>query len=209
MNALCHYDKGTKGFEGRRYKKDIASAIDAQERFFAPIKATKKKLPEFVMLEGNHEYRIRRAIDLDASHLDGVIAFSDLSYAEFGWKVIPYNGSTPGIVVIDGIAYSHFHTSGNMGRAISSQHSAYQLISQKHMSCTVGHSHLTDYCVRNNAQGKRLHGLVAGCYIDYFADYAGGNNEQWWKGVVFCENVKDGQYDPRWIGLDSIQQAYG
>src|SRR3546814_6957280 len=80
MPSLCSYDKGTKGFEGRRYSKDIAAAHDAQERFFAPIKATKKKLPRFVMLQGNHEYRIERAIDADAAHLDGVISPDDLLY---------------------------------------------------------------------------------------------------------------------------------
>ena len=38
MPSLSSYDKGTKGFEGRRYKKDVASTIDAQVKLFEPIK---------------------------------------------------------------------------------------------------------------------------------------------------------------------------
>jgi hypothetical protein len=38
MPSLCTYDKGTKGFEGRRYKQDVNVTLDAQERMFAPIK---------------------------------------------------------------------------------------------------------------------------------------------------------------------------
>lgn len=38
MPSLSSYDKGTKGFEGRRYKKDVESVIDAQKKLFAPIK---------------------------------------------------------------------------------------------------------------------------------------------------------------------------
>ena len=48
MPSLCTYDKGTKGFEGRRYKKDIEAALDAQERMFTPIQKAKKKKPRFV-----------------------------------------------------------------------------------------------------------------------------------------------------------------
>ena len=32
MPSLCSYDKGRRSFEGRRYNKDIAAAIDAQEK---------------------------------------------------------------------------------------------------------------------------------------------------------------------------------
>ena len=56
MPSLCSYDKGTKGFEGRRYKKDIEAAILAQEMMFKPIRQAKKRLPRFIMTTGNHDY---------------------------------------------------------------------------------------------------------------------------------------------------------
>ena len=209
MPSLCSYDKGTKGFEGRRYKHDIEAGIDAQERFFAPIKAAKKRMPKFYMHEGNHENRITRAINSDAAHLDGIISMDDLRYHRFGFKVVPYNGSTPGVNVVDGIGYAHYFTSGVMGRPIGGMHPAYQLITKQYQSCTQGHVHTTDYCVRTNAAGRNIHGLVVGCYQDYHADWAGEANELWWRGVIVKRAVRNGEYDPEWYSLDRIRNNYG
>ena len=209
MHSMSSYDKGTKGFEGRRYKHDIACAIDAQKKFFEPIRARKKKMPKFYMLEGNHEHRIKRAINGDAAQLDGIISPHDLRYKDFGWDYIEYNGGTPGILELDGVAYAHFFTSGIMGRAISGIHPAYQLLAKQYMSCTQGHSHTTDYCVRTTAKGNRIHGLVAGVFQDYFADWAGDANNLWWRGLVFKQDVVNGEYDPSWIGMDYIEREYG
>lgn len=208
MPSLCSYDKGTKGYEGRRYMLDINSAIDAQERFFEPIRAAKKRLPEFIMLEGNHEFRIKRAIDTDAALLDGVISTDDLEYQTFGWDYVEYNGSTPDVRVIDGIAYAHFFTSGVMNRPIGGQNPAYQILSKQYMSGTQGHTHTTDYCVRTAANGQMVHGLVAGVYQDYDPSFAGEANKLWWRGVVFKSDVHNGMYDPRWISLDAIRREY-
>jgi hypothetical protein len=84
MPSLCSYDKGTKGYEGARYVRDINAAIDAQEKFFHEIRKRKKKLPRFVMLEGNHEHRINRAISSDFNQLDGIIGLDDLGFEDFG-----------------------------------------------------------------------------------------------------------------------------
>lgn len=208
MPSLCSYDKGTKGYEGRRYKKDIDAAIDAQVKMFAPIKAAKKKRPEFIMLEGNHEHRIDRAISADAAHLDGIISQDDLMYEDFGWEYVRYNGSTPSIKVVDGIAYAHFFTSGIMNRPIGGLHPAASLLTKQYMSCVQGHTHTTDYSVRTRADGKMMHGLICGVYQDYFADFAGEANNLWWKGVVVLNNVQDGSFDPQWIGMDTIRKEY-
>ena len=49
LPSLSSYDKGTKGFEGRRYKKDIDAVIDAQKKLFAPIKKARNYKPTFHM----------------------------------------------------------------------------------------------------------------------------------------------------------------
>lgn len=208
MPSLCSYDKGTKGYEGRRYSKDINAALEAQDRFFTPIKAAKKKQPRFVILEGNHEHRIERAISSDAAHLDGIISLDDLEYEDNGWEFIKYNGSTPGIIVIDGIAYAHYFTTGIMGRPVSGTHPAYSLVTKQYMSCTQGHTHVLDYCVRTTAKGNHIMGLLAGCYVDYFADYAGEANNLWWKGIVIKRQVDNGQYDIEFVSLNEIKRAY-
>jgi hypothetical protein len=208
MPSLCSYERGTKGFEGRRYKKDIESSIDAQERFFEPIRARKKKLPKFWMLHGNHEIRISRAIDSDAARLDGIISLDDLSYREYGWEVVSYSGATPGILELDGIVYAHYHTSGVLGKSIGGIHPAFQLLQKGYCSSTQGHVHTFDHCVRTRNDGSYIHGLVSGCFIDYFADFAGVANNMWWRGVCLKEDVNKGNYDLSMVSLDSIRREY-
>ena len=38
MPSLSSYDKGTKSFEGRRYKKDVEVTVAAMDRLLAPMK---------------------------------------------------------------------------------------------------------------------------------------------------------------------------
>ena len=92
MPSLSSYDKGTKGFEGRRYKKDVDSILDAQDKLFAPIRKfnenkrkrkEKQYKPKMHMCLGNHEDRIDRAIN-SAPELDGAISMKDLHYEKNG-----------------------------------------------------------------------------------------------------------------------------
>ena len=49
LPSLSSYDKGTRGFEGRRYSKDVKAVIDAQEKLFAPIKRMRGYKPKLHM----------------------------------------------------------------------------------------------------------------------------------------------------------------
>lgn len=208
MPSLCVYDIGKRSFEGKRYWKDVAAGIDARERFHAPLRDKKKKLPKRIALIGNHTERINKAISLDAAKLEGVISINDLQHKEYGWEVVPYNGSTPGIIDINGVSFSHYFVSGVMGRPISGERPAHQLVQKQYRSCVQGHIHTADHCVRGSVQGKKLHGLVCGVYQDYYADYAGVANDMWWHGVVMLHDVQNGQFDPEWINLERIKKAY-
>lgn len=204
MASLCSYDKGTKGFEGRRYKKDIEAGLDAQEKMFAPIRKAKKKRPRFVRTLGNHEHRIVKAIDRDPI-LEGTIGLSDLQSKEYGWEEHPFLSP----VEIDGIMYQHYFTSGIMGRPIGGERHAQSLIAKQLTSCTQGHSHLFDYCIRSDARGRKIHGCVVGVYQDYNADFAGPANKMWNPGVVVKREVQDGQYDMEHISLERLRKEYG
>lgn len=204
MASLCSYDKGTKGFEGRRYKKDIEAGLDAQERLYDITRKSKKKLPRFVRTLGNHEHRISKAVDRDPV-LEGTIGVSDLQSKEYGWEEIPF--LTP--KTIDGVTYQHYFTSGIMGRPISGERHAQTLILKQLASCTQGHSHLFDYCVRTDVSGRKIHGCVVGVYQDYNADFAGPANAMWSPGVVVKRGVQDGSYDVEHISLARIKEVYG
>lgn len=208
MPSLSSYDRGTKGFHGRRYKDDIDAHLDFQDKLWSPVKKTKKRLPYRVFMHGNHEHRIHRAIE-SSSELDGTIGYHDLCLGEWYDEDHPYNGGTPAITNIDGVGYTHYAVSGVMGRPISGEHAAYTLITKHHVSVTVGHLHTLDTCVRHTLFGKPIRGLVAGCCIGYDTGWAGEAEKMWWNGVVLKNNVEDGCYDPQFISLEALRKEYG
>jgi hypothetical protein len=215
MESLCSYDKGTKSFEGRRYKADVDAVIDAQTRMFLATKIhnenqrrnkKKKYTPELHMCLGNHENRINRVVE-HQPELDGTIGVEDLQYAEFGWVVHPFMSP----VSIDGILYSHYFTSGIMGKAISGVHIGHTLIQKKFKSCTQGHSHILDYKLATAGDGTRLQGLSVGCFLekDQYESYAGEeSNAMWWRGVV-VKHITTNGYDPEFISIERLEEMYG
>jgi len=205
--SLSSYDKGKRSAEGQRYSRDLAAVHDGLERIRVPVVARKKKLPKFWFLVGNHEERITRAGNLDPA-LFGTISLRDLSLDQYGWETVDYNGASPGHLHLDGILYAHYLTSGTMGRPVSGINHASNLLSKKGVSCTVSHTHMLDYSTKVRADGARLHGLVCGCFFDYFHSYAGESNAQFWNGVVVKDDVKDGDYNASFIKYSTMKEAY-
>jgi len=212
MPSLSEYDKGKASFHGRNYEKDIEAHLDAQERLWGPLNKAKKKKPYSVILEGNHEHRIKRVLNFEP-HLEGKkfgISFNDLDFSRYYSDVVEYNGGSPGVIDVDGISYAHYFVSGISGRALQSVHHGYALTQKRFGSSTCGHSHLFDYHLARDSSGLVRHGLVCGVYQDYIAPWAGAAQcNHWSSGVVIKTNVEDGNYDMRWISLDSLRKEYG
>ncbi len=210
MPSLSSYDKGKKGYEGRTYKADINAAKSSMIKFLAPIREEQAKLrrakraewnPVLVLTLGNHEERILRAIEVDRM-LEGLISIDDLEYKEQGWQVYPYLEP----VIIEGVAFSHFFTSGTMGRPVSS---ARALVTKRHMSCVMGHVQQTEIDLsQKRADGKQLTGLFAGCFYQHDEGYLGFQGNQVRKQVWMLYNVDDGEFDLHALTLDYLRTRY-
>lgn len=211
MPSMSSYERGTGAFYARSYQKDIEAHLDFQERMWSPMKKSKKKQPRRVVLEGNHEYRVRKAIAVDP-RLEGErygISFKDFEFDRYYHNVVEYNGGTPGIINIDGVFYAHYFISGVMGRPIGGEHHAYSLLAKNFTSCTAAHSHTIDFAVRTDSRRRKLMGLVAGVFQDYDSSWAGHVNDLWWSGVVVKRNVEDGAYEPQFVSMDTLRREYG
>lgn len=209
MPSLSSYDKGTKSFEGRRYVLDIEAANQAMDALMAPIydynsrqrKNSKKQYqPELFFLHGNHEERIERAVNLDPK-LEGLLSLKDLNYEKHGWKVYPFLE----VVVIDGIAYSHYFTTGMLGRPASS---AAQQLAKKHMSCISGHQQGLQIHTGHRADGTRLTSIISGSFYEHDEDYLGPQGNKHWRGFLVLHEVKDGQFDLMPVSLDYLNKKY-
>lgn len=196
MESLSSYDRGTKSFEGRRYVKDIEAAKEAMASFLNPIlnfNAIQKKngkkqyRPNLHLTLGNHENRISRAVN-DDPKLDGVLSIDDLGYQEYGWKVYSFLE----VLVLDGVAYSHYFPSGVAGRPIAT---ASALLARKHMSCVAGHQQGLQLHTGYKADGKMLTSIIAGSCYEHDEDYMGPQQNQHWRGALMLHDVDDGQFD--------------
>ena len=214
LASLSSFDKGKGSFFGRSYNDDMNAHLEFQDRMWTPMRKSKKKMPYRVVLEGNHEHRIKRVLEYEP-HLGRTtvkgfgISFKDLDFDSYYNEVIEYRGSTPSVFSCDGVSYAHYFVSGAMGRPISSEHHANALLAKNFTSCTAAHSHSVDLAVRTDVYGKKLMGLVCGVYQDYHSPWAGEVNHLWWRGCVVKRNVENGVYDPEFVSIESLKREYG
>jgi hypothetical protein len=194
MPSLSSYDVGKKAFEGRRYVNDIKAAKEAMDALLDPlreynIRARRNKektySPRMVLTLGNHEQRILRAIN-DDPKLDGLVSLNDLPYQE--WEVIPFLE----VIAIDGICYSHYFTSGVMGKPITSSAA---LLTKKHMSCVAGHQQGRQISYGKRADGKEMTAIIAGSCYPWDEDYLDHQSNIHWRGIYVLHEVVDGSFD--------------
>lgn len=210
MPSLSSYDKGKKSFEGRRYKKDIQAAHDAMKVLLDPLhnynlqqRRHKKPAykPRLVMTLGNHENRINRAVDEDPM-LDGTISIDDLLYKEFGWEVIPFLQP----IVIEGIAFCHYFTSGVMGRPVGT---AQLMLNKKHMSCIAGHQQGRNIAYGLRADGKEMTAIISGSCYTHDEEYLNPQTNNHWRGIWMLHDVNDGSFDEMPVSLSYLEKKYG
>lgn len=203
MPSLSLYDKGKKSYEGRRYVKDIEAANFSLERFEKTIEWHNRNNPadaynpRKVLTFGNHEHRIIRACDLDAA-LDGKLTLNDLDFERRGWECHPFLE----VVKIDGIEYSHYFISGNMGRPVST---AAALLRARNGSATMGHVQNCDLAIHKQTQHMALFAGI--CYL-HDEVYLGPQGNATRRQIILKHEVEDGRYDPMFVSLRFLKKKY-
>lgn len=210
MPSLSSYDYGKKAYEGRRYALDIEAAKKGMDTLLGPLtdynnkqRKNGKKLyrPRLVLTLGNHEDRINRAVNSDPK-LDGFMDVSDLGYEGFGWEVHPFLA----VVVIGGIAFSHYFVTGTAGRPAST---AAAQLNKKHMSCVAGHQQGRQSASAYRADGKRITAIIAGSCYEHDEDYLGPQGNNHWRGLIMLHDVLDGEFNEMYVNLDFLRYKYG
>lgn len=209
MPSLSSYDQGKKSFEGRRYVTDIEAAQKGMEALLGPLedynrkqRATRhaKYVPKLVLTLGNHENRINRAVN-DDSKLEGVLSIEDLSYIDYGWDVHSFLD----VVVIDGVAYSHYFVTGVAGRPAGTAAAQFR---KTNMSCIAGHQQGLQIHTGSRADGKRLTSIIAGSCYEHQEVYLTPQGNNHFRGVVMLHEVDDGEFDAHPISLAFLKRKY-
>ena len=210
MPSLSTHDKvGSKYFEGLRYKKDINAAKDAMKVLLSPLrdlqskqKKNKEKVykPRMVMLLGNHENRIDRAVNNNPT-LEGLISVKDLEY-EKDWEVHSFLHP----IFINGVGFNHYWPVGAMGRPASSPAS---IINKLHMSCIAGHQQGKQVSYGKRADGKPITAVIVGSYYLHDESYMDQLSNKHWRGLLVMHEVEDGHFDEMFLSIDYLGRKYG
>lgn len=212
MRSLNTYDtRYPQAIVSQSYQADIETYNDAQSRLWDRYKISKKKRPYRFGLCGNHEERINKAIKHDP-RLEGNkygISFSHLQTDHWFDEYYPYHNGGPAILDVDGVSYAHYFSSGNYGNAMSGLHHAYSLIQNRHNSSVCGHSHKRSLYFKDDAHPNPSIGLVVGCYKGKDESWAGQAQNSWWRGVVILRDIYSGSFDPEFVSMSRLEEAYG
>jgi hypothetical protein len=205
--SLSTHAKGLE-LESKRYKDDCDYGREALNLFFKPIwkaqKASRKsKLewrPQYQLYLGNHEQRIIRFCN-ENPRIASTLSLVDLGYEEFGWKVFPFLQ----VEVVDGVAFSHYFTSGVLGKPVTS---ARALVQKKHMSCVMGHVQKREVHYEYDALGKKLTGIFSGVFYQHDETYLGPQGNKVDRGIWVLYNVQDGAFNEQFVPLDYLKHSY-
>jgi hypothetical protein len=197
LPSLSSYDVGKRQFEGRRLRNDIDAGIAGMERLVTPFKSIPGYNPRMEFLMGNHENRLTRAIDSDAK-LEGTLSLDQLRVADYGWTVNEFLE----VIEVGGCEFSHYFTSGVMGRPVSS---AAVLLRERAQSAIQGHVQRFDMAVHpKTGQIAMFAGIAYTHQEEYLTPQGNGCRQQ----VVMLHELRDGIFDPMFVSLNYLSKRY-
>ena len=198
-------------FDGRRYWQDVDVAVDALHRIAEPLRGMRKR-PKLWCLEGNHEERIARLLELEP-RWRGVVGYpQDFLLGELGFTHVPFLEE----IRIGGIAYCHYWKSpGASPRPVGGEmpSRAALLKYPDGASRVCGHSHRFEhYELAGTSDHRKISSLVAGCFFDTAASshrWARSDAVRWRSGLLWLE-IEDAQIRSwRWIDYLDVLRKWG
>jgi hypothetical protein len=202
LPSLSSYEgKGSKWFEGKRLKEDIAAGNAALDLLMEGMGSFRPK--RMVLLRGNHEDRLTRAINESPALLEGLVGFEDFNDVGHGWEVVPYQQP----IEIDSLTYCHLFYNPNNGRPYSGNVDT--MLRNIGQSFVMGHQQGLRIGRRELATGHTQRGLVAGSFYQHDEAYRGPQAAFEWRGLLVLHEVGGGTYDLMEVSMDYLRGRYG
>lgn len=201
--------------EGRRYRGDVAAgnkALDAMLKALGKLqerqRTNKDKIykPELVFCMGNHEHRLDRYIEKNASLEGSLNVTQDLKLHERGFIVIPYGEYHQ---TEEGVQYTHCPLN-DANQAPSGKYAIERVLELVATSTVFGHLHR--WCaVDSNKHGAAgvLKVLACGCSFEHTPAYVKGASSRFWRGVALLHHHAAGDFDTEQISLTRLRRLYG
>lgn len=207
LPSLSSYDKpGHIDHEGQRYALDVDAGDEAFNMFIRRIRLEHRRYkPEIHFLMGNHEYRIIRAVEANPRHHEGVMSYSNLAAMQSDYVQCH---DFLEIVELDGILYSHYFVNpqslmrGVLGGQMDNR------LNKIGQSFTQGHQQTIMWGTQPTTNGRMRQGLVAGAFYQHEEKYLGPQGKNYWRGMVYKHEVRNGEYDVMMLSLNYLRRQW-
>lgn len=204
LPSLSSYEKpGSAFFEDVSLNADIEFGNDTMDTFITKLRKPRGYSPRIVFLEGNHEYRMQRAINDDPTRLRDILGRHHLvAHQLCEWH------NFQDIVKIDGISYSHYFvnplslTRGVLGGTADNR------LNKLKCSFTMGHQQTLITGSQYLPDGSRIRALVAGAFYQHDEAYAGPQGHNYWRGICYKHEVRNGDYDLMEVSLPYLLENW-
>lgn len=204
LDCISHHNQGQlRQVEGKRLKQDYDIGNEILDRHQEIVRRNNKKA-KFVMLEGNHEYRIERYLDANPAAQGYVEVENALYLKERGIDYIRCykEGKTFKL----GKAYFHHGLYTNDLHAKKHALNFGKNIFYGHLHDIQGYSHT------QHGDGSAIVGQSLGCLCEYQQSYIKGNPKRWQQAVATFYFQPNGHFsfyvsrifDHKFIGPDGI-----
>ena len=214
LNCLSFWDQNKRmKMEGRRYEEEIDNANRALDKLFHGLYKEKQRSrrnkkaiysPKIVYLQGNHEERLDRYLDIDPTFAGQISIQKDLKLFERVIQWIDYRD----YFNFNGIGFTHIPH--NAVRPVSGKYHIHKAMECTIKSVVYGHTHKLETACRHTPGMEHLQQVLSvGGYFDQDEEYVEGMLTHYWKGLVMLNNYKEGRFDVETYALGRLRRMYG
>lgn len=190
------YDKPLK-MEGRRLKDDINAGNKGMRLLNKALGKCKAKR---ILLRGNHEDRLKRAIEKCPSQLEGLLDWSLLETEP--WQVVPFLKP----INIHSVLFCHYFYNRRSGKPYTG--TAQSILRHVGKSFVQGHRQGLDPSgLHELPDGGRRRGIIAGSFYQHDEEYLGPQGNEW-RGILMLHEVRGGDFDLMEVSLDYLMRRY-
>lgn len=200
FDSLSAWDRDKrKRMEHRRYVRDVAVGRMA----LSPIEeAVRLYGADLFYIEGNHEDRVKRYLDIDPTFDGAINVHADLCP---DWHWVPYKDD----FTYHGVSFTHI-PHNEAGKAIGGKGVCDKALGLYHNSVVFGHTHGLSFSCMHRHNAPHLNQAVnVGCFFEHVAEYAQGSITSYWRGIVLLDHVSFNRVDIKTISLSRLLKDYG
>lgn len=202
LNCLSAWDRNKRlTMEGLRYVAEIESGNEALDRMLVGI----PKKTKVVYVEGNHEDRLPRYLEVDPTFYGWAGIPKDLRLAQRGIHFVPYKD----VFYINGVGFTHIPISG-IGKGIGNPGVAQKALKLFHHSIVFGHTHTLDHAAEHRHGAPHLNqALSVGCFFEHVDEYAKGSKTDYWRGICVLSVYSENRFDVNTYSLGRMVTLFG